>query len=173
MHIVRANLDSYKAAKNKDHFWKQASEILQEQSHFGYSGPSCERRFKECLRLHKNEVSRRKRTGEKADDLNKGKETWYWNDAVHEITRNNPSIYPEVTKACGSSSTRSVKENSDSDPDDPAEPSSKLRIGKSRIPQLKRPRSIAEQKNDALLAVAAAMNRKNDILVNYMKSKEG
>lgn len=168
----------YQSAKNKDHFWQEVSKLLQEKKHY-FTGPSCERRFKDGIKLYKNEVARRARTGEPADELNqKGKETWYWSEAMHHMMKDNPSVHPRVTISCGSSSARRVKGESDTDEDDPDDPvvenSSALRIGKSRIPflQLKRPQSKADKKIDAVKAVALAMDRRNDLYEIYIKSKQ-
>ena len=91
------------------------------------------------------------------------------------MMKDNPGVNPQVTIACGSSSVRKLKTESDTDEDNPDNPEgnnfSNVRIGKSRIPKLKRPQSKSDKKCDALYAVAAAINRRNDFYEDYFTSK--
>ncbi|KAK3925264.1 Trihelix transcription factor DF1 [Frankliniella fusca] len=189
---VKNNYETFQRMGSKDVFWEEVSKLLAEHGHY-YTGPRCERRFKDARKLYNDERARRKRTGEPTEDPKvKGVKQWYWSDDMHFIMAKDISTNPHVTISAGSCSRRVLRpvigesDESGIHPDDPASDQCAVsnnpsdasgsqqcdaedvgRIGKERVPLLTRPRK-KNAKELALYAVAAAMNRRTDVLDKHL-----
>ena len=130
-----------------------------EENNYFQSAATCERRFKEGEKLYRLQAAALASSGEPAPKKN----LWFWNEDMHFMMEKDVTVHAPVTISCGSTSVRTVQPTSSAQA-----LQQPTHIGKSRVPQLKRPASQKQLDRQALQKMADALEFKNKILMKKL-----
>lgn len=169
--VVKTNHDLLINSNNTDHFWREVSDIMSSRG-FHFDGPTCERKFQAGQKLYRNQMRDLARTGAEGLDESHEKQ-WFCSKDMQVIMANDEIVQPTMTVSAGSSNIVTLAQtqgNSSKNVLSQREQVNIPRIGRSRIPQLRRPKSKHEARTDAFLQLAAAMNRRTDVLLTSKTS---